>query len=45
LFAARPNGDPAASEPALDEPPADMRAAVEPAANSLFVALSGRRQP
>ncbi|MFA7604760.1 MAG: lytic transglycosylase domain-containing protein [Novosphingobium sp.] len=45
LFAVRPNDDPAAPQPAPDERPADMRAAVEPAANSLFVALSGRRQP
>ncbi|WP_225852725.1 hypothetical protein, partial [Haemophilus parainfluenzae] len=45
LFAARPNGDPAAPETSSGERAADMRAAVEPPANSLFVALSGRRQP
>ncbi|WBX86488.1 lytic transglycosylase domain-containing protein [Sphingosinicella microcystinivorans] len=46
LFAARPNDDPAASETPPGERAVDMRAAVEPAANSLFVALSssGRRE-
>ncbi|MCE4542321.1 lytic transglycosylase domain-containing protein [Sphingomonas sp. CL5.1] len=45
LFAARPNDDPAALETSPGKHADDMRAAVEPAANSLFVALSGRRQP
>lgn len=45
LFATRANDDPAALEPSPDARLADIRAAVEPAANSLFVALSGRRQP
>ena len=45
LFAARPNGDPAAPEPSPDARLADIRAASEPPANSLFVALSGRKQP
>ncbi|WP_201531026.1 lytic transglycosylase domain-containing protein [Sphingobium sp. S8] len=45
LFAARAGDVAAAPGTSPDERPADMRAAVEPAANSLFVALSGRRQP
>ncbi len=45
LFAARPNGNPAAPETSSGEDAADTRPAVEPAANSLFVALSGRPRP
>jgi len=45
LFAVRPNDDPAAPETSSGQRAADIRSAVEPAANSLFVALSGRRQP
>ncbi|HWL47259.1 MAG TPA: lytic transglycosylase domain-containing protein [Sphingomonadaceae bacterium] len=45
LFAARPNDGPAAPESLPDARPADTPAASEPPANSLFVALSGRRQP
>ena len=45
LFAVRAGNDPAAPEMSPGEPAADMRAAAEPAANSLFVALSGRGQP
>ncbi|OHT18709.1 Membrane-bound lytic murein transglycosylase C [Sphingomonas haloaromaticamans] len=45
LFAARPNDGPAAPETSPRERAADMRGAVEPPASSLFVALSGRRQP
>ena len=45
LFAARGGDGATAPESRSDEPPADMSAAVEPAANSLFVALSGQRQP
>jgi hypothetical protein len=45
LFAARASDIATASESVPDERPADMRVPVEPAANSLFVALSGRRQP
>ncbi|RSU61405.1 lytic transglycosylase domain-containing protein [Sphingobium yanoikuyae] len=45
LFAARASDIAAAPEAVPDERPADMRAAVEPPANSLFVALSRRRQP
>ena len=45
LFAARANDDPATPEPAPDERPASGPAAAQPPANSLFVALSGRRQP
>lgn len=45
LFAVRPNDNPAAPETSPRERTADIRGPVEPAANSLFVALSGRRQP
>jgi membrane-bound lytic murein transglycosylase B len=45
LFAARADDVAAAPESPSDERPADMHAAVEPAANSLFVALSGRNRP
>ena len=45
LFAVRSNDDPTAPEMSPGEPAADDRAAVEPAANGLFVALSERRQP
>ena len=45
LFAVRPNDDPAAPETPPGERTADIRSSVEPAANSLFVALSGRGQP
>ena len=45
LFAARGSDVATAPGSRPDEPPADMSAAVEPAANSLFVALSGQRQP
>jgi len=45
LFAVRPNDDPAAPETSSGQRAADIRSAVEPAANSLFVALSGQRQP
>ena len=45
LFAARANDIAAASESLVDERAADMGATVKPAANSLFVALSGQKQP
>ena len=45
LFAARLNGNPAAPETSSGERAADIRPATQPPANSLFVALSGRRQP
>lgn len=45
LFAARAGDVAAAPEPAPDERPADMRSTVDPAANSLFVALSGQSRP
>ncbi|GLS99736.1 lytic transglycosylase [Sphingobium jiangsuense] len=45
LFAARATNSPAAPDAALDERPADVRAAVQPTANGLFVALSAQRQP
>ncbi len=45
LFAARPSDDPVAPEMSVGERAPDTRPAVEPPANSLFVALSGRKQP
>ena len=45
LFAPRAGDVATAPASRPDEPPADMSAAVEPVANSLFVALSGQRQP
>lgn len=45
LFAARANDDLAAPESSPNARPADSPTASEPLANSLFVALSGRRQP
>lgn len=45
LFAARASDIAAASESVPDERPVDMHAAAEAPVNSLFVALSGRKQP
>ncbi|MGC4251162.1 MAG: lytic transglycosylase domain-containing protein [Sphingobium sp.] len=45
LFAARAGDNPPASDAASDNSPADSPVSAEPAANSLFVALSGQRQP
>jgi len=45
LFAPRAADVATAPASRPDEPPADMNAAVKPAANSLFVVLSGQRQP